>query len=253
MALSLLERNAQAYGHNWRVLVSGFAEPVFYLFGLGVGLGSLVGDVTTDAGNTVSYATFIAPALLASSSMNGAIFDSTFNVFYKLKLSRLYESVLATPLGPRAVAIGEIATALSRGAVYAVAFLLFLAVTGLLPSVWALLALPAALLVGWAFASVGMAVTTYLRSWQDLDVLQAVTLPVFLFSATFYPAATYPASLRWLLEVSPLYHGVVLVRSLCLGEVGDPLGLLAHAAVLVGLGVLGVAVTERRLRRRLLG
>lgn len=113
MARMLVERNARVYRRGWLLLVSGFVEPVFYLFSLGVGLGTLVGDV--DAGGVlVPYAVFVAPAMLASSAMNGAVFDSTFNVFFKLKYARLYDSVLATPLGPRDVAVGEIAWAQLR-------------------------------------------------------------------------------------------------------------------------------------------
>jgi lipooligosaccharide transport system permease protein len=249
-AMSLLERNMRAYRRAWLLLLSGFVEPVVYLFGLGIGLGSLVGDVTTDSGQQVPYALFVAPALMASAAMNGAIYDSTFNVFFKLKYSKLYDSVLATPLGPRDVAVGETAWALTRGGLYAGAFFLVMLLAGLVRTPWALLALPAALLVSWAFASIGMAVTTYLRSWQDLDTVQLFVVPLFLFSATFYPVSTYPEQVAWLVQLSPLYHGVALVRGAMLAEVGP--GLLVHVAVLVTLGVLGVLVTERRLRSLLL-
>jgi lipooligosaccharide transport system permease protein len=248
--MSLVERNMRAYRRAWLLLLSGFVEPVMYLFGLGIGLGSLVGDVTTDTGRVVSYASFVAPALMASSAMNGAVFDSTFNVFFKLKYSKLYDSVLATPLGPRDVAVGEITWALVRGSLYAGAFFLVMLLAGLVRTPWALLALPAALLIGWAFASVGMAMTTYMRSWQDLDVVQLAIVPLFLFSATFYPVSTYPDSVAWLVQVSPLYHGVALVRGVMLAEIGP--GLLVHVAVLAALGLVGVAVTERRLRTLLL-
>lgn len=248
--MSLVERNMRAYRRAWLLLLSGFAEPVLYLFGLGIGLGSLVGDVTTDSGRTVSYAVFVAPALMAASAMNGAVFDSTFNVFFKLRYSRLYDSVLATPLGPRDVAVGEIGWALIRGSLYAGAFFLVMTLAGLVRTPWALLALPSALLIGWAFASIGMAVTTWMRSWQDLDLVQLAIVPLFLFSATFYPVSTYPDQVAWLVQLSPLYHGVALVRGVMLAEVGPY--LLVHVAVLVALGLLGVAVTERRLRTLLL-
>lgn len=248
--VSLVERNMRAYRRAWLLLLSGFVEPVMYLFGLGVGLGSLVGDVTTDSGRTVSYALFVAPALMAASAMNGAVFDSTFNVFFKLRYSKLYDSVLATPLGPRDVAVGEIGWALIRGSLYAGAFFLVLALAGLVRTPWALLALPSALLIGWAFASIGMAVTTWMRSWQDLDLVQLAIVPLFLFSATFYPVSTYPDQVDWLVQLSPLYHGVALVRGVMLAEIGPY--LLVHVGVLVSLGLLGVAVTERRLRRLLL-
>ena len=98
------------------IFLSGFFEPVFYLLSIGVGLGALVGDFTLSDGQVVGYAAFVAPALLATSAMNGAIYDSTFNVFFKLKYAKLYDAMLATPLGRRDVALGEITWALLRGA-----------------------------------------------------------------------------------------------------------------------------------------
>src|SRR5215207_180371 len=164
------------------VLVSGFFEPVFYLFSLGVGLGTLIGDIETSNGQLVEYAVFVAPALMASSAMNGAVYDATFNIFFKLKYAKLYDSVLATPLGPRDVALGEISWALLRGLFYSVAFLVVAAVSGLVTSWWAILAVPASSLIGFAFAAVGMAATTFMRTWQDFDYVQLAILPMFLFS-----------------------------------------------------------------------
>jgi lipooligosaccharide transport system permease protein len=249
LAHLLVERNYRAFRHGWTTVVSGFFEPVFYLFSLGVGLGALVGAVEYQA-LEVAYPVFVAPALLASSAMNGAVYDSTMNVFFKLKYARLYDSVLATPLGPRDVAVGEIAWALLRGLVYAVTFLLVLLLAGLVTSWWALLALPAALLIGLAFAAVGMAATTFMRSWQDFDFVQLAVLPMFLFSATFYPLSQYPPGLQWLVQLTPLYHGVELVRGLMLGLVDA--SLLGHAAFLAAMGAVGVVVAARRIERLLL-
>jgi lipooligosaccharide transport system permease protein len=250
MARMLVRRNLTAWKHAWPTLVSGFFEPVFYLFSLGVGLGQLVGPLTLPGGRTVTYAAFVAPALLASSAMNGAVFDTTMNVFFKLKYLRLYESVLCTPLGPRDVAVGEVTWALLRGTGYATIFLLVMALSGTVISWWALLALPAAVLIGLAFAGIGMACTTYMRSWQDFDLVQLAVLPMFLFSATFYPVSTYPAALRWLVEVTPLYHAVTLTRDLALGTVGS--SLLGHVGYLVALGLAGMLVAARRLETLLL-
>ncbi len=182
--------------------------------------------------------------------MNGAVFDTTGNVFFKLKYARLYDSVLATPLGPRDVAVGEVTWALIRGTGYAAAFLLVMAFAGLVTTAWAVLALPAAVLIGLAFAGVGMACTTFMRSWQDFDLVQLAVLPMFLFSTTFYPLSTYPPSLRWVVEVTPLYQAVTLVRDLCLGMVGW--SLLGHVAYLVVMGLAGMLVAARRLERLLL-
>ena len=250
LARTLVERNARAFRHVWVVLVSGFFEPIFYLFSLGVGLGALIGSVATDHGRVVDYAVFVAPALMASAAMNGAVFDSTFNVFFKLKYARLYDSVLSTPLGPRDVAVGEISWALIRGLLYSVAFLVVATAAGAVTSWSALLAIPAASLIGFAFAAVGMAATTFMRSWQDFDYVQLVLLPMFLFSATFYPLSTYPDGLQWLVQVTPLYHGVALVRGLMLGDVGT--GVLVHVAYLAVMGLVGAVFAARRVERLLL-
>jgi lipooligosaccharide transport system permease protein len=232
------------------MIVSGFFEPLFYLLSIGLGIGALVGAVPLGDGRTVPYTAFVAPALLASSAMNGAIYDSTFNVFFKLKYAKTYDAILATPVGVGDVAVGEIAWALIRGALYAGTFLLVMLAMGLVLSPWAILAFPAALLIGFAFGAAGMAATSFMRTWQDFDLVQLVILPLFLFSGTFYPLTTYPEPIRLLVELTPLYHGVDLVRGLTTGALGP--GMLVHVAYLAGMGLAGLAITARRLERLLL-
>ncbi|MBL8929431.1 MAG: ABC transporter permease [Kineosporiaceae bacterium] len=250
LAARVIERNVLAYRRLWVAFLTGFAEPVFYLFSLGLGVGALVHSVTTDAGTTVEYATFVAPALLASSAMNGAIFDSTYNVFFKLRYARTYEAMLATPIGPRDLALGEIAWSLIRGAMYSAAFLAVAVAIGAVDSWWGLLALPAAVFIALAFSAVGMFATTFMRSFLDFDFITLAIQPMFLFSATFFPLGTYPDALRLLVQATPLYHGVALERGLMLGEVGW--GLLGHVAYLAILGMIGAVGVSRRLARLLL-
>lgn len=246
----LVERNLMVYRRTWMVILSGFFEPVFYLLGIGLGIGSLVGSVSGPDGRAIPYAVFVAPALMASSAMNGAIYDSTMNVFYKLRYAKTYDAVLTTPVGVGDVAVGEVTWALIRGSLYAVGFMIVMLAMGLIASPWGLLALPAAMLVGFAFAGVGMALTTWVRKWQDFDLLQLALLPMFLFSATFYPLSTYPEPLRLAVELTPLYHGVDLLRGLTTGAVGP--GLLVDVAYLLAMGLLGVTVVSRRLAGLLL-
>jgi lipooligosaccharide transport system permease protein len=246
----LIERHARAYRHAWLVLISGFFEPLFYLLSIGVGIGSLVGHVVGPGGKAVGFTSFVAPALLATSSMNGAMFDSTFNVFFRLKYAKLYDSALATPMRAGDVALGEIGWALIRGGLYAVAFLVVMLALGLVHSAWAVLALPTALLIGFAFASAGMAATTYMRSWQHFEFITLATLPMFLFSATFYPLSVYPRPLQIVVECTPLYQGVVLMRGLTLGVVGP--GLIGPAAYLAIMGAAGLTLAGRRISRLLL-
>jgi lipooligosaccharide transport system permease protein len=246
----VLERAFHVYRRGWLVLFSGFVEPLFYLFALGTGLHSLVGTVTGPGGHEISYVAFIAPALLASSAMNGAVYDSTMNVFHKLRFGKIYDSMLATSLGPLDVAIGEITWALLRGGLYGVGFLAIMAALGLVGSWWALLMLPCCLLVAFAFAAVGMALTTYMRSWQDLDLVQVSVLPLFLFSGTFYPLSVYPRGLQIVVECLPLQHGIALLRALNAGVVGWP--LLGDVAYFAVTAAVGLVVTTRRLEGLLL-
>ncbi len=204
-ASAVVERNLFVYRRAWWVLFSGFLEPVLYLFAMGVGLGGLVGDVPGPRG-PIDYTVYIAPGLLAASAMNGALLELTFNVYHKIKWAKTYEAMLATPLSPADIVAGELFWSQLRGLLYSAAFLVVMAVMGL-ASPWAVLALPAAVLLGCAFAAVGLTATTFIRSWQDFDLIQLVILPLFLFSTTFFPPEIYPPFARPLLQLSPLYHG----------------------------------------------
>jgi lipooligosaccharide transport system permease protein len=245
----VFHRNVVVYRHSWSIILSGFFEPVFYLVAMGFGVGQLVGDVEV-AGSTVEYRNFVAPALLAASAMNGAVYESTMNIFYKLRQARSYDAMLATPLRVADVAVGEIGWCVARCTMYSAAFLLVMLLLGLVSSPWAVLALPAAALIGFAFAAVGMAGTTYMRSWSDTDAVQLVQMLLFLFSATFYPLSTYPPALEWVVRCTPLYQGVDLMRGLVLGTI--ELTDLAHVSYLLAMGLAGMAVVRRRMAQLLL-
>ncbi len=245
----LIERNVMVYRRTWLVFVSGFFEPFFYLLGIGFGLGALIGSVPGPDGQPIPYGVFVAPGLLATSAMNGAVYESTFNVFFKLRYSKTYDAILSTPMGIGDVAVGEVGWSLIRGGLYALGFLVVIVVLGLARSPLAILCVPAALLIGFAFASLGMAATTWIRSWQDFDFIIVVTLPLFLFSATFYPVTAYPEPLRSIVELTPLYQGVSLLRQLTTGSLSP--SIVLNVVYLAVLGFAGLAVVARRLDRLL--
>ena len=232
---------------NAAIVVSGFFEPVFYLLSMGIGLGALVGTVVTTTGQEVSYAAFIAPALLAVSAMNGAIYDSTWSVFFKMNYAKLYEGMLTTSLGPLDVALGEIALALLRGVLYALGFLIIMQSLGLNLSWTAILALPAVVLIAFGFASLGMAVTSYLTTFQQMDWINFVMLPMFLFSATFYPLSVYPEPIQLVVQALPLWHGVELIRGLTTGALS--MALLGHVLYYVVMIAIGLVFTTSRLKK----
>jgi lipooligosaccharide transport system permease protein len=243
-------RNLIAIRHSgyWLVVVSGFFEPVLYLLSIGVGVGQLIGHFEV-GGRTLSYAAFVAPAMLAASAMTGALAESTYNFFARMKWVHLYDAMLATPLRPYEIALGELGWALLRGSVYSVAFLALMVLLGLSTVGWAALALVASLLVGLAFGGAGMAISTLMRSWQDFDYMNAVVFGLFMFSGTFAPVTSYPWEVKLAVAGLPLYHAVELIRGLTTGT--PHWSLLGHAAYLAIMAVLGLAVAGRRMAKLL--
>lgn len=246
--LNMMYRNLLVLRRIWLIVATGFAEPVLYLFSIGVGVGQLVEGFTFH-GEVVEYTAFVAPAMLAASAMNGGVMES-FNIFFKFKFEKVYDAILSTPMRPVDIARGEIAWSLVRGTLYSGVFLLIMVALGLVSSWWGVLALPAAMIVGFAFSAIGMAGVTYMRSWQDFEYVNLSIMPMFLFSATFFPVTAYDGALRWIVEVTPLYRGVVLIRELTTGLV--TLESLWSLLYLLTMGAIGLAITSRRLGRLLL-
>jgi lipooligosaccharide transport system permease protein len=245
----LVQRNYIVYRGAWWVFLSGFLEPLFYLFSIGVGVGQLIPGFEFH-GRMIPYAEFVAPGMVAAAAMNGSLLDSTFNFFFKMKYSKTFDQMLATPLTTRDVARGELVWSLLRGGTYSAAFLVIMWLSGLVHTWWAVAALPAALLIGTAFGAVGMALTTYMRSWQDFEYVTLTTLPLFLFSATFFPLSAFPTWLQWVVEATPLYRGVALVRELTTGVITWDSAI--SVVYLLAMGAFGLSVVAKRLDKLLL-
>ena len=243
---AVIERSYIAFkSSTWFVILSGFVEPVLYLLSFGYGVGQFIGNIDSGTGKMVSYAAFIAPGLLATSAMNGAVYDSTWNVFFKMHESRLYHGMLATSLGPLDVALGEMAWALLRGLVYAMGFMIVVAPLGLIPSWWGILAIPAAVLIAFGFAALGMAITSYFTTFQQMGLINVALLPIFLFSGAFYPLTVFPGWAQAFIKALPLWHGIELIRGLTLGAID--VGLLNHVLYFIVMIAGGLFFTTRRL------
>jgi lipooligosaccharide transport system permease protein len=248
-AWRVVERNTLAYRRMWLAFVSGLFEPLLYLLSIGIGVGHLVGKIPGPGGQPIPYDEFVAPGLMAAAAMNGAVLDTTFNFFFKYKYAHTYDAMLATPMRVDEVAAGEVVWALLRGTIYAAGFLVTMGALGLVESGWAVLALPAAVLIGLGFAGAGLAATTWMRSFIDFDYVNLAIVPLFLFSATFFPLSRYPHALAWVVRGTPLYQGVALERGLVLGDMQWT--LLLHAAYLGAMGWLGIRIAAARLGRLL--
>jgi lipooligosaccharide transport system permease protein len=242
----LIERSLYAAkSSNWLVIVSGFVEPVLYLMAFGFGIGQLIGNVDDGTGSLVPYAAFIAPALLATSAMNGAIFDSTWNVFFKMHFGKVYQVMLSSSMGPMDVALGEISWALLRGLTYSLGFMAIVTPLGLVTSWWGLLAIPAATLIAFGFAALGMAVTSYMSNIQQMQWINFFLLPMFLFSGTFFPVSVFPDWIQVIVKALPLWQGVEMIRAFTLGNIGPE--LIGHIVYFLVMIVAGLLFTTRRL------
>jgi lipooligosaccharide transport system permease protein len=245
-SVHVVERNVLVYRRIWKIFLTGFLEPVLYLLSIGIGVGGLVGMVAGPGGHLVDYDVFVAPGLMAAAAMNGAVLDTTFNFFVRYKYAHTYDAMLATPLDVGDIAVGEVVWALLRGVLYATGFLVTMVVMGLVESPWAILAVPGSVLIGFAFAGAGLGATTYMRSFVDFDYVNLAIIPMFLFSATFFPLSRYPEALQWVVRCTPLYQGVALERRLTLGALDWT--MLVNVAYLATMGAIGLRVASRRLR-----
>lgn len=235
---------------NLAVVLGGFLEPIFYLLAMGYGLGGLVGTVTGPGGQEMDYLAYIAPALLATSAMNGAIMDATWNVFFKIKFSRLYQTMISTSLGPADIVLGELLISLARGAIYAVGFMALTYGLGIFHGLWPLLLIPVSLLVAAGFATLGMFITACLRTFQQMDIVALILLPMLLFSGTFYPIEVYPQAAQWIVQALPLWHAVDLMRQLSVGVFES--SAIAHIAYFLAMIVIGLSGAVVRFRTMLL-
>lgn len=251
-AVRMYQRNMLVYRHSWMVILSGFFEPLFYMLSLGLGLGGMVSDV-----NGVSYAAFVAPGLLASSCMNGAVTDGFFNIWFKLHYQKTYDGILATPMRAADIVLGELFWSLSRGSLYAVTFMILMVGLGrlrgeaILLSGTAILALPAALFTAACFSSMALCLTTFVRNRTGMDMaLGLIVMPMFLFSGIFFPVTQLPVAVQWLLQLVPLYHGVALLRALTTGTV--TVALAWHLVWLLMTGTVALTVAMARLESALI-
>lgn len=248
LALRVAERKLVIFRHVWWALALGMLQPMLYLFGVGIGIGSLIDTIQFD-GHDLDYLAYVAPGLMAGTAMNGALDDVISSLLFDLRETKVHDVTLATPVQPVDLAAGEVLSALIRGSLYSSVFLAVIAAFGAVPSLWGILTVPAAALIGLAFGCVGCAATTFMHSHADIGVAEFVMLPMFLFSATLFPPSVYPGPVRILAELSPLTRSADLMRCLTTGafrwSIGVDVGYLLIAAA------IGLAIASRRLELQL--
>lgn len=250
-ALRMVQRNALVYRRAWRGSVfSSFLQPTLFLLAMGFGLGGMVDAGGAALPGGVSYAEFLAPGLLAAAAMQVAGFESTYPVLGKMMWFRNYDAITATPMSVNDLVRGELAWIAVRLTAIASAFVLVMTAFDIPRSPLALVAIPAAVLTGLAFAAPIMAFAATRKHSNTFNVLfRFVLTPLFLFSGVFVPIGRLPEPLARAAWLTPLFHGVELVRGLVLDAV--PAAWPIHVACLVALAAAGIVIAQRKFRRRL--
>ena len=246
-----LEHSLMVYRRVWRGTLFGtLVSPVLFLTAMGVALGSLVPTMTTFGG--VPYIVFLAPGLMASQAMQTGTQESSWPLIAGFRWNKTFEAMVGTPQGVRDIVLGHLYWLVVRIGIVTGVFLIVSFLFGAITSPTAILAWPAAILTGLAFAMPMAAWTATRRNEQSFSIIfRFILTPLFLFSGTFFPIEQLPRFLQTLAWFTPLFHGVALTRALAIGHPLDPLVLLVHALVLIGCAVVGTLIAFRTFRKRL--
>ena len=252
----VVEHRAMQYRKTIRASISStFLNPVLFLLAMGVGLGTYVdrsGTATTALGG-LSYLQFLAPGLLAATTMQAAAFEATFPIMGGLTWQRTFHAMYATPVSPRDIVVGNLVWIAIRLASIAAIFTIVMALFGAAASPLILLAIPAAVLTGMAFSAPIVAFSATQRTPEKFNaVFRFGITPLFLFSGTFFPISNLPSAVQPIAWLSPLWHGVELSRALALGTIGtDPVRAVVHVAVLAAITAVGTLWAYRTVEARL--
>ncbi len=252
----VVEHRWLAYRRTFRsTIFTSFLTPILFLTAMGLGLGSYVSDSAIDDLGGVPYLLFLAPGLLAANAMQVASFEATYPIMSGLVWQKIFHAMYATPISPRDIALGNLVWVAARLTLVSAVFVVVIALFGAARSPLVVLAIPAAVLTGMAFAA---PIAAYAATQKTPNNFAAIfrfgVTPLFLFSGTFFPLSSMPEVLHPLAWVTPLYHGAELTRGLSLGSIAnDPLVAIVHVVVLLGFTLVGSLVMIRTIERRLVG
>ena len=246
------QRNWLVYQRLWhRSIAFGFLQPLLFLTAMGIGVGTLISAQDASAFGGVPYLDWLGPGMLSAMSMQTATFESTYPIMNKIMWGRNYEAMLSTPLTTRHLVLGELLWVAFRIGTLATVFVVVLFLFGIPRTPFAMLAVPVAMLIGTAFSACLFAFAATQKNDVGFSaIFRFVINPLFLFSGTFFPLTQLPDQVEWVAWLTPLFHGVQLVRGLVLGTL-DWTAAPIHLGYLLAMLALGVVLADRLLRRRM--
>ncbi len=248
------QRNWLVYQRLWhRSIAFGFLQPLLFLTAMGLGVGALMSTQDASAFGGVPYIDWLGPGLLAGMAMQTATFESTYPIMNKIMWGRNYEAMLSTPLTTRHLVVGELFWVAFRIGTLAAVFLVVLTVFGIPRTPVAILAIPVTMLIGVAFSSCLFAFTATQKNDVGFSaVFRFIINPLFLFSGTFFPLSQLPDAIEWIAWLTPLFHGVELIRGAILDQMTLPAAVV-HIGYLLAMFALGAYLSERNLTKRMAG
>lgn len=241
-------RNWDVFMKTFRVnFIPPFLEPLLYLFALGFGLGTYIEDI-----EGISYARFIAPALISISIMNSSFFECTFGSYVRMYYQKTFDAIISTPLSIEEVITGEILWGATRSFINATIMLFVISAFGLIDLPGSLLIIPFSFLGGFLFATIAMCFTAISPNINSLNYPTFLFItPMFLFSGTFFPLSVLPEPIRYFaITALPLTHVVNIVRSLTLTMISGDFIIFSFiwiVAVSFVLFILSVNLMKKRL------
>lgn len=226
-------------------LIPPFLDPLFYLLGMGYGLGSMISPI-----KGMSYVEFIAPALLASVLMTAPFFECVIGTFVRIHYQRTFDAMISTPLSVEDVVTGDLLYGASRAALQGTAIMIVLIIFGLVKSPLILLILPLGFVIALAFGSLALLYTSFIPAINYVDYFFTLVMtPMFIFAGTFFPVSQLPSWAQKAAYFMPLYHAVNISRSLNMGRMD---GILQDFLWLLLFGMVFYALALIRMRKRLL-
>jgi lipooligosaccharide transport system permease protein len=238
-------RNATVWRATWKTsLVGAVGEPLFYLLGLGYGLGTIIPAVADRP-----YLHFVAPGLMITSVMYSTTIEATYMTFTKTEHQKVYASMILSPLTFADIILGEVLWIVTKGLISGGTILAVVLATGIAP-VWpGLLGVPLILLAGFIFASLGMIVTSVARGYDSFNYyFTLVIAPMFFFSGIFFPTERLGPWIGRVTQVFPLTHLAVISRGLLGGATDGPFLLSLGATAL--FAVAGFTAARALMQRR---
>lgn len=237
------------------ILFVSFANPLLYLVAIGIGVGSLVDANTGGAGiNGVPYLTFLAPALLATASIQAALDETSFPTLEGFVWDKSFFGMNSTQLTAGQIVDGVLIAAFIRSVVTSGAYLVVLLFFDAVPFESIPLLFAIASLAGVAFGAVMLAATAFVKEDDGYFavVYRFIVAPMFLFSGTFYPLEMMPGFLQWIGWISPLWHSTNIARALSFGLEVPGWLMLIHLIFLFACVFIGLAIAKWQFERRLL-